>query len=156
LIFATLGTHHDPFPRAIDAALTLAGDAELVVKHGHTDPVAAGSNVRFHQWLLPDEVDAFFREATLVITHAGVATIVGALRAGHHPIVIPRRKCFGEHVDDHQMQIVSALTRVGLVTALPDHVGRLRPGSAPRRSAPSPTWPPAGLKMAVRSSVLGL
>jgi UDP-N-acetylglucosamine--N-acetylmuramyl-(pentapeptide) pyrophosphoryl-undecaprenol N-acetylglucosamine transferase len=156
LIFATLGTHHDPLPRAIDAALTLAGDAELVVQHGHTDPVAAGSNVRFDQWLLPDEVDALFREATLVITHAGVATVVGALRAGHHPIVIARRKSFGEHVDDHQMQIVKALTRAGLVTALPDEVGRLRPGSTPRRLGASPTWPPPGLKMAVRRSVLGL
>lgn len=156
MIFATLGTHHDPFPRAIDAALTLAGDAELVVQHGHTQPVTAGLNVRFYQWLAPDEVDAFFREATLVITHAGVATVVGALRAGHHPIVIARRKCFGEHVDDHQMQIVSALTKVGLVTALPDDVERLRPGSTPRRPGANPTWPPAGLKMAVRSTVLGL
>lgn len=156
MIFATLGTHHDPFPRAIDAALTLAGDAELVVQHGHTEPVAAGPNVRFYQWLVPDEVNAFFREATLVITHAGVATVVGALRAGHHPIVIARRKRFGEHVDDHQMQIVSALTRVGLVTALPDDVGLLRPCSTPRRSGAIQTWPPAGLKMAVRSSVLGL
>jgi UDP-N-acetylglucosamine--N-acetylmuramyl-(pentapeptide) pyrophosphoryl-undecaprenol N-acetylglucosamine transferase len=155
LIFATLGTHHDPFPRAIDAALTLAGDAELVIQHGHTEPVAAGANVRFYQWLVPDEVNAFFREATLVIAHAGVATVVAALRAGHHPIVIPRRKRFGEHVDDHQMQIVVALTRVGLVTALPDDLGRLRPGSTPRRSGATPTWPPAGLKMAVRSSVLG-
>lgn len=156
MIFATLGTHHDPFPRAIDAALTLAGDAELVVQHGHTEPVGAGPNVRFYQWLVPDEVDALFREATLVITHAGVATVVGALRAGHHPIVIPRRKCFGEHVDDHQMQIVSELTRVGLVTALPDDLGGLRPGSTARRLGASPTWPPAGLKMAVRSSALGL
>jgi UDP-N-acetylglucosamine transferase subunit ALG13 len=156
LIFATLGTHHDPFPRAIDAALTLAGDAELVVQHGHTEPVAAGPNVRFYQWLLPDEVNAFFREATLVITHAGVATIVGALRAGHHPIVIPRRKRFGEHVDDHQLQIVSALTRVGLVTVLRDDVGRLPYASTPPPSASSSTWPPAGLKIAVRSSVLRL
>ena len=156
MIFATIGTHHDPFPRAIDAALMLAGDAELVVQHGHTEPVAAGDNVRFYQWLRPDEVNVFFRDATVVITHAGVATIVGALRAGHHPIVIPRRKSFGEHVDDHQMQIVKALTRAGLITLLADESGRLRPGSTPRRSGASPTWPPPGLKMAIRSSVLGL
>jgi UDP-N-acetylglucosamine transferase subunit ALG13 len=155
LIFATLGTHHDPFPRAVDAALAIAGDGELVVQHGHTEPVAAGANVRFYQWLVPDEVNEFFRVATLVITHAGVATLVGALRAGHHPIVIPRRKCFGEHVDDHQMQIVSALTRVGLVTALADDVGRLPPGATHRRSGASPMWPQPGLKMAIRSSVLG-
>ena len=57
----------------IDAALMLAGDAELVVQHGHTEPVAAGPNVRYYEWLRPDEVNVFFRDATVVITHAGVA-----------------------------------------------------------------------------------
>jgi UDP-N-acetylglucosamine--N-acetylmuramyl-(pentapeptide) pyrophosphoryl-undecaprenol N-acetylglucosamine transferase len=155
LIFATLGTHHDPFPRAVDAALTLAGDAELVVQHGHTKPVPAGANVRFYQWLSPDEIDAFVREATLVITHAGVASVVGAVRAGHHPIVIARRKRLGEHVDDHQLQIVSVLARLGLITPLLDDVERPALGMMPQRSGARPGWPPPGLKAAVRSSVLG-
>jgi UDP-N-acetylglucosamine--N-acetylmuramyl-(pentapeptide) pyrophosphoryl-undecaprenol N-acetylglucosamine transferase len=155
LIFATLGTHHDPFLRAIDAALVVAGDAELVVQHGHTEPVPAGANVRFYRWLVPDEINAFLREATLVITHAGVASVVAALRAGHHPIVIARRRCFGEHVDDHQLQIVSAVAKLGLVTPFVEDVERAAPALTAHRRETRPTWPPPGLKATVRTSVFG-
>jgi UDP-N-acetylglucosamine transferase subunit ALG13 len=152
LIFATVGTHHQPFERFVRAALTLAGDAELVVQHGHTAPLPAGASVRWHQWLAPDEVDALMREAAIVITHAGVATVVDAVRAGHRPVVIPRRRHFGEHVDDHQLQIVSALAGLGIVTPLYNGIDLARDPLAGVRRA---TWPPAGLKAIVQSAVLG-
>jgi UDP-N-acetylglucosamine transferase subunit ALG13 len=94
------------------------------------------------------------REATIVITHAGVATIVDAVRAGHRPIVIPRRQHFHEHVDDHQLQIVSALAGLGVVTPLYNGIDLARdPLAGVTRRA---TWPPAGLKAIVHSAVLGL
>jgi UDP-N-acetylglucosamine--N-acetylmuramyl-(pentapeptide) pyrophosphoryl-undecaprenol N-acetylglucosamine transferase len=153
LIFATLGTHHQPFERFVRTVLTLAGDRALVIQHGHTPRVPAGPSVRWHQWLTPDEVDALTRGAAIVITHAGVASIVDAVRAGHRPIVIPRRKHFGEHVDDHQLQIVSALAGLGVVTPLYNGIDLARDPLAvvTRR----PTWPPPGLKASVRDAVLG-
>jgi len=89
------------------------------------------------------------RAADVVVTHAGVATIVDAVRAGHRPIVVARRHHLGEHVDDHQLQIVAALEELGMVTSLRDGIAAtLQPSAAPI------AWPPPGLKAAVRAAAL--
>jgi UDP-N-acetylglucosamine transferase subunit ALG13 len=151
LIFATVGTHHQPFDRFVRIALALAGDAQLVVQHGHTEPVAAGPWVQWHRWLSPQEMTALLRAADLVVTHAGVASIVDAVRAGHRPIVVPRRQHLDEHVDDRQLQIVVALEDIGIVTRL-HNAAYATPGPV---EAPLAAWPPPGLKAAVRETVLG-
>jgi UDP-N-acetylglucosamine transferase subunit ALG13 len=89
---------------------------------------------------------ALLRAADLVVTHAGVASIVDAVRAGHRPIVVPRRQHLGEHVDD-----VTALEDIGIVTRL-HNAACATPGPV---EAPAAAWPPRGLKAAVRETVLG-
>jgi UDP-N-acetylglucosamine transferase subunit ALG13 len=151
LIFATLGTHHQPFDRFVRVALAIAGDEQLVVQHGHTAPLPAGPSVQWHEWLSPEEMASLMRAADIVVTHAGVASIVDAVRTGHRPIVVPRRQHLGEHVDDHQLQIVRALEALGIVTRL-HNAADAAPGPV---DAPVAAWPPPGLKAAVREAVLG-
>jgi UDP-N-acetylglucosamine transferase subunit ALG13 len=150
LIFATVGTHHQPFDRFIRIALTLGRDQQLVIQHGHSARLATGASVQWRRWLDPDQMTALMRAADIVITHAGVASIVDAVRAGHRPIVVPRRRHLGEHVDYHQLQIVAALEELGMVTRLRDGIaGALESG------VPPVAWPPPGLKDAVREAALG-
>jgi UDP-N-acetylglucosamine--N-acetylmuramyl-(pentapeptide) pyrophosphoryl-undecaprenol N-acetylglucosamine transferase len=94
---------------------------------------------------------ALMRAADIVITHAGVASIVDAVRTGHRPIVVPRRQHLGEHVDDHQLQIVNVLEEIGIVT----QVRNTAAAAALDSAAPTVAWPPSGLKAAVRGTVLG-
>jgi UDP-N-acetylglucosamine transferase subunit ALG13 len=149
LIFATVGTHHQPFDRFVRIALALARDDQLVIQHGHTARVGAGRSVQWHRWLSPQQMNALIRAADVVVAHAGVASIVDAVRAGHRPIVVPRRHHLGEHVDDHQLQIVAALEERGIVT-------QVRNASVPTldAAAPASPWPPPGLKATVRETVL--
>lgn len=150
MIFATVGTHHQPFDRFIRIALALGRDDQLVIQHGHSTRLATPPSVQWHRWLDADEMTALMRAADIVVTHAGVASIVDAVRAGHRPIVVPRRRHLGEHVDDHQLQIVAALEELGMVARLHEGVaGALEPG------APPVAWPPPGLKAAVREAALG-
>lgn len=149
MIFATVGTHHQPFDRFVRVALAIARDEQLVIQHGHTARVPAGRSVQWHQWLAPEEMAALMRAADVVITHAGVASIVDAVRAGHRPIVVPRRQHLGEHVDDHQLQIVRALEEQGIVTQVRNTAAAADP------AGPAIAWPPPGLKAAVRETVLG-
>jgi UDP-N-acetylglucosamine--N-acetylmuramyl-(pentapeptide) pyrophosphoryl-undecaprenol N-acetylglucosamine transferase len=61
------------------------------------------------------------RDADVVIAHAGVGSALEVLQAGRCPVLIPRRRQFGEHIDDHQGQIAAELSRRGLaVTAQPE------------------------------------
>jgi UDP-N-acetylglucosamine transferase subunit ALG13 len=112
LIFVTLGTHHDPFPRLIDGLREIA-DAELVVQHGHSPaPASAAKVMPFLPY--PDLVGQI-RTAYAVITHAGVGSILTCLRLGKTPLVVPRQRQFGEHVDDHQVELTRALAEAGKV-----------------------------------------
>jgi UDP-N-acetylglucosamine transferase subunit ALG13 len=61
-----------------------------------------------------------------VVCHAGVGTIMTALKAGHRPVVIPREARFDEHVDDHQLDIATRFAERGLVHCV-THETDLRP-----------------------------
>jgi UDP-N-acetylglucosamine transferase subunit ALG13 len=57
--------------------------------------------------------------ADIVVSHAGVGTILCAIRAGHTPVIIPRLKRHGEAVDDHQADLAAALANHGTVWLAP-------------------------------------
>jgi UDP-N-acetylglucosamine:LPS N-acetylglucosamine transferase len=61
-----------------------------------------------------EEFDRRLEEADLVISHGG-CTVLSAIRLGKVPVVMPRRKKYGEHVNDHQVQLVQALAEEGRV-----------------------------------------
>ena len=54
------------------------------------------------------------READVVITHAGVGTVLGLLEMGIAPVTVVRRKERGEHVDNHQEQIARLMSELGI------------------------------------------
>jgi UDP-N-acetylglucosamine transferase subunit ALG13 len=65
--------------------------------------------------MLPSvEFDALLRDVDAVIAHAGTGSSIAALTAGRAPVLVPRRKARGEHVDDHQVEIAQELDRRGL------------------------------------------
>ena len=153
MIFATVGTHHDGFPRMLRALERLPPDVDLVVQHGHGD---APANARLAAAFLPfSEMSANFAAADMVLTHAGVGSILLAIQHGHVPIVFPRLKRHGEHVDDHQRELAEQMSARELVRVvwdaaeLPD---ALR--STPRRG-PDVRLPQTGLHAAVRAALRG-
>jgi UDP-N-acetylglucosamine transferase subunit ALG13 len=138
LIFVTVGTHQQPFERLLGAldALDALDGAELVVQYG-TGRRPPGAIVA-EPYMPFDRMLANFQAAEKVITHAGVGSILCATRAGHVPLVVPRRHDLGEHVDEHQAELTRALESRGSVIAVRD-VGLLAElvAAAPARRAAS-------------------
>lgn len=149
MIFVTVGTHHQPFERLLDALVGL--DDELVVQYGPGRPPAAWPGEPFMPF---DAMLEHFRAADTVITHAGVGSIICASREGHVPLVVPRRHELGEHVDDHQVELTCALAQRGSVVAVWD-VDALAEtvATAPPRRPVSATAEPA-LCPSVRNALL--
>jgi UDP-N-acetylglucosamine transferase subunit ALG13 len=151
VIFVTVGTHHQPFARLLDAVAALGRD-DVVVQHGHSPPPAGvATAVAFMSFA---EMEARMREAEAVVTHAGVGSILLALRCGHTPIVVARLRRHGEHVDDHQVELTEALAGRGVVVAL-DDTARLEAVLSPpppRRTAAAPAE--GDLHRAVRAALL--
>jgi UDP-N-acetylglucosamine transferase subunit ALG13 len=61
--------------------------------------------------------------ADIIITHAGAGCIIDSLVAGKPTIVFPRLKKFGEHTDDHQLEIAKAFGAEGKVIPVYDISG---------------------------------
>ena len=113
MIFVTLGTHEQPFARALDlvAELEFEEEEEVVVQYGATPARSDLSNVEWVDYLEWDALTQTMRRAEVVISHAGVGSTVTAIRAGKRPVVVPRLARFGEHVDDHQLQLAERLAQ---------------------------------------------
>ncbi|MFZ1993088.1 MAG: glycosyltransferase [Solirubrobacteraceae bacterium] len=114
MIFVTLGTHEQPFTRALDIVADLSAEESIVVQHGATPPrtdMPSAEWVDYLEW--PDLRDTM-RAAEVVISHAGVGSAVTAIRAGRKPVLLPRLARYHEHVDDHQLQLAQAFRQRGL------------------------------------------
>lgn len=134
MIFVTVGTHHQPFDRLLCALDRL--DGELVVQYGAGAPPRRSLHSK--ALMAFDEILRWLDEADVVVTHAGVGSILCATRAGHIPLVVPRRREFHEHVDNHQVELTRALAERGSVVPVwqADELPTLV-ASAPARQAPS-------------------
>ncbi len=116
MILLSLGTHQQPFPRALDLIEPLARQGEhLIVQHGSTAPRLEMPNTTWVEFMPFEEMVDTMARADSVVCHAGVGTIITALQAGHTPVVIPRQAHHGEHVDDHQLDIATRFAERGLV-----------------------------------------
>jgi UDP-N-acetylglucosamine--N-acetylmuramyl-(pentapeptide) pyrophosphoryl-undecaprenol N-acetylglucosamine transferase len=116
VIFATCGSSHLPFERFMQALAAVPAD-ELIVQHGPATPPPAARAVAFLPYA---DVLALIEESDVVVSHAGVGSIICAVRAGHTPIVFPRLERYGETVDDHQVELARALEQRGTVRVATD------------------------------------
>jgi UDP-N-acetylglucosamine transferase subunit ALG13 len=72
-------------------------------------------NTTWVEFMRFEEVVNTMIKADSVVCHAGVGTIMTALQAGHTPTVIPRQARYGEHVDNHQLDIATRFAERGLI-----------------------------------------
>lgn len=107
-LFVTLGTITKyPFPRPVAALAPLAADS-TVWQLGVTPP-PQGLRGDVHGFFSSERFDESARTADVVITHAGVGSVLRLLEMGVYPILVVRRAEHGEHIDDHQAQIARLL-----------------------------------------------
>lgn len=121
--FVSVGTHPTPFDRLLrsvdDASRAGILPRPLLAQIGPSSVRPAGDEVQ--ATLTPTGVAERIERSAVVVCHAGAGIVSAALRAGRRPIVLPRRRRFGEHVDDHQVGMTAHMARLGLVISLDDH-----------------------------------
>ena len=118
-LFVTLGTIEGyRFDSLVDAVLaTGLADERTVWQLGFTTGRTDLPGTVHQQMRMSDFQDAA-RDADVVITHAGVGSLLGFLDAGIYPVLVTRRKARGEHVDDHQLEIAELATRLDVAAAV--------------------------------------
>ncbi len=144
MIFVTVGTNEARFDRLLHAFADLAIDEDAVIQYGHSSPIHPASS-KAVDFLSFDEMVATIGNARVVVTHAGVGSVMVALANGKRPVVMPRRHSLGEAVDDHQQQLGRRFAEAQLVT-LVESTGQL--GAAIVRTAAGPNALPASNSLA--------
>ena len=106
MIFVTVGTHEQPFNRLIEAVDRMKAEGvfndDVIIQTGYST-----YEPKFCEWqkLYPyDKMRELVNQARIVITHGGPSSFIMPLQIGKVPIVVPRQKQYGEHVNDHQVE----------------------------------------------------
>ena len=111
MIFVTVGTMHLSFARLIRKMDEIAArtDERVVIQRGLTATIPLHSE---HFDFRPrTDIQSLIRESRLVVTHAGIGSVIDALNAKRPLIVVPRLRKFGEHNNDHQLDLARAVER---------------------------------------------
>ena len=121
MVFVTVGNAHDGSMRLLNAVEALAtagyvGEEPVVIQSGNNSDFHP-ARCQSRPFLSMDEFQQHVREARVVICHAGAGTLSSVLRTGKTPVVIPRRVKYNEIVDDHQVELLEAFVKRGLVVA---------------------------------------
>lgn len=116
LIFVAVGTHPQPFDRLVRAADGLKEPVLAQIGCATYTP----KNCRWERFMNQASFEEACREADVVITHGGVGCIATALILGKPVVAVPRLSRYGEHTNDHQLDIVNELARTGQIVALLD------------------------------------
>lgn len=111
LIFITLGTQKFQMNRLIEAAdkLALHIEEEIYIQTGNS--TYEPKNCQYSNFLDGTKFKEMIEACSILITHAGVGSIMTGIQAGKPIIVVPRLSEFQEHVDDHQIEIADAFEK---------------------------------------------
>ena len=113
--FVSIGNAKQQFPRFFEIvdSVSLLLPKPVIIQSGHTDY----HNVEFQviPFIEMTQFAEFVAEAQLLILHSGAGSIIHAVQSGKKPIVIPRLSKYGEHVDDHQLELAQHLATAGKV-----------------------------------------
>lgn len=122
MIFVTVGSQKFPFDRLlrkVDELLQTGVIREEVVAQtgaGSYRPRYFDSRPFYDK----EDFEALLDRCGMVITHGGAGTIASAIRRRKKVIVVPRLARYGEHVDDHQLQLMEALGKEGYLCPCPE------------------------------------
>ncbi len=111
VVLVTVGTDHHPFPRLVgwvDEWLAGKGDERplCVIQHGTAPPPRRAEAAA----TLPyEELVEIASCAVAIVCQAGPASVALCHELGVMPIVVPRSRRHGEHVDDHQVAFARRL-----------------------------------------------
>lgn len=117
MIFVTLGSQKFQFNRLLKKIDELVADKsiseEVFAQIGYSD--YKPKNYRYKEFISRDEFNDYQTNANIIITHGGTGAIIGAVKKGKKVIAIPRLEQYGEHVDDHQIQLIEQFSEMNLI-----------------------------------------
>lgn len=109
MILVLLGTQNNSFHRLLekieDCIKNNKIKEEVIVQAGYTK--FQSDYMKVFDLIPKSELEQLQDKANIIITHGGVGSIVSSIKKEKKVIAIPRLHKYGEHVNDHQTEIVN-------------------------------------------------
>lgn len=121
MIFVTVGTHEQQFNRLIKYMDRLAKKVEedIIIQTGYS--TYEPKHCIWKKMFTYKEMNMYIEKARIVITHGGPSSFMAPLQIGKIPIVVSRRKEYGEHINNHQLRFCREVaTRYGNIIEVED------------------------------------
>ncbi len=122
MIFIILGSQKFQFNRILKEIDRLCENGtitdQVFAQIGYSD--YKPRHFEFKEFLDRDEFDDCVDGADIIITHAGTGSVIGAIKKGKKVIAIPRLLKYGEHIDNHQVQLVKEMRNSGYICGIVD------------------------------------
>lgn len=117
MILVLLGTQDKPFARLLEEIDKLKKKKvikdKIIVQAGFTK--YESENMEIFDLKPVEELLELQKEADLIITHGGVGSILSNLQIDKKVIAVPRLEEYGEHTNNHQIQIVNEFFNTGYI-----------------------------------------
>jgi len=121
MLFVTVGSQKFPFDRLIKKVDQMLREGliqeEVFIQTGTSGYVPACPHQAFCEGACFEEL---LETCDILITHGGAGTMVESAKRGKKTVAVPRLARYGEHVDDHQLELTERLHRMNLIYACPD------------------------------------
>ena len=118
MILVLCGTQKQDFSRMITEVEKLAKNEKIIVQAGHT--VYQSTDIEIFDFISAEALKKLYDQADYIVTHGGAGSVFQAIKAGKRTLIFPRLQKYGEHVDDHQLQLASKLEKSGYLMVFHD------------------------------------
>ena len=122
MILVMLGTQNNSFHRLLEKIEELIKNGvikdNVIVQAGYTK--FKSDDMQIFDLIPREKLEKYQNQADLIITHGGVGSIITSLKLGKKVIAIPRLHEYGEHVNNHQIEIVELFNNKGYIIGCMD------------------------------------
>lgn len=113
MIFVSYGTQPHNFNRLSQIVNDIDDTYTLRVQLGESQNTIKRPRTIVEKYT--ESFDELVKSCDILITHGGVGSIMSGLKIGKKVIVVPRLKDYGEHIDNHQLEVTNKLASGGYI-----------------------------------------
>jgi len=123
LIFVTVGSQKFQFNRLLQQIDRLIEEQKVSSKEVFAQTGYSTYEPRFYsfkKFLNKEEFLEVIEKSEIIVTHGGTGSIINGVKKGKKVIGIPRTVQYGEHVDNHQFEIIERFTSSNMIYGIFD------------------------------------
>lgn len=124
MVLVTLGTQDKQFYRLLDIIekeITIGNiKDEVIVQAGYSSNYKS-ERMKILDLIPMDEFNNLIKKCDILITHGGVGSITEGLKNNKKVIAMARLKKYGEHTNNHQLQIIENFSKEGYILSLKEN-----------------------------------